>query len=88
MTRDARKNVHRALLAAVMMVGLVYVLSGYAAAIGFCRSHAKAYAAVVGGAPAECRALPLPVLAAASLLVEQPPIVPASSNTSTALRTP
>lgn len=43
-TRDARRNVQRALFAAVIMVGLVYVLSGYAAAIGFGKSHSNALA--------------------------------------------
>ncbi|HEV7907645.1 MAG TPA: APC family permease [Pseudonocardiaceae bacterium] len=38
-TRDPRRNVPRALFAAVIMIGLVYVLSGYAASIGFGQAH-------------------------------------------------
>ena len=39
-TRNPRRSVPIALFAAVIMVGLVYVLSGYAAAIGFGANHA------------------------------------------------
>jgi amino acid transporter len=44
-TRNPRRSVPVALFAAVIMVGLVYVLSGYAAAIGFGADHAKDLAA-------------------------------------------
>jgi amino acid transporter len=44
-TRDARRNVQRALFTAVILVGLFYVASGYAAAVGFGGSHADALAA-------------------------------------------
>jgi amino acid transporter len=44
-TRDPRRNVPRALFAAVIMIGIVYVLSGYAASIGFGAAHAGDLAA-------------------------------------------
>jgi amino acid transporter len=40
-TRNPRRSVPIALFSAVIMVGVIYVLSGYAAAIGFGASHAK-----------------------------------------------
>jgi amino acid transporter len=43
-TRNPRRSVPIALFSAVIMVGLVYVLSGYAAAIGFGSQHAHALA--------------------------------------------
>jgi amino acid transporter len=43
-TRNPRRSVPIALFGAVIMVGLVYVLSGYAAAIGFGSQHAHALA--------------------------------------------
>jgi amino acid transporter len=44
-TRNPRRSVPIALFGAVIMVGLVYVLSGYAAAIGFGAQHANDLAA-------------------------------------------
>jgi amino acid transporter len=44
-TRDPRRNVPRALLFAVLIIGVVYVLSGYATAIGFGSHHVGALAA-------------------------------------------
>jgi amino acid transporter len=41
-TRNPRKNISRALFIAVILVGFVYVLSGYATSIGFGISHVKA----------------------------------------------
>jgi amino acid transporter len=41
-TRNPRRTVPRALLFAVLIVGVVYVLSGYAAAIGFGENHVHA----------------------------------------------
>jgi amino acid transporter len=43
-TRDPRRSVPRALLFAVLLIGIVYVLSGYAAAIGFGENHVAALA--------------------------------------------
>jgi amino acid transporter len=43
-TRNPRKSVPMALFAAVIMVGFVYVLSGYAASIGFGSHHVGALA--------------------------------------------
>jgi amino acid transporter len=43
-TRNPRRNVPRALLLAVLLIGIVYVLSGYAAAIGFGENHVHALA--------------------------------------------
>jgi amino acid transporter len=43
-TRDARRSVPRALLFAVVLIGIVYVISGYAAAIGFGENHVNALA--------------------------------------------
>lgn len=43
-TRQPQRSVPRALIAAVVLVGVVYVLSGYAASIGFGASHATALA--------------------------------------------
>lgn len=43
-TRRPERSVPRALVAAVILVGIVYVLSGYAASIGFGASHATALA--------------------------------------------
>ena len=43
-TRNPRRTVPRALLFAVVIVGIVYVLSGYAAAIGFGANHVHALA--------------------------------------------
>jgi amino acid transporter len=44
-TRDPRRGVPRALFIAVILVGIVYVFSGYAAAIGFGAGHVDALAA-------------------------------------------
>jgi amino acid transporter len=44
-TRNPRRNVPRALFTAVITIGVVYVLSGYVAAIGFGAGHADALAA-------------------------------------------
>jgi amino acid transporter len=41
-TRNPRRTVPRALLFAVILIGIVYVLSGYAAAIGFGENHVHA----------------------------------------------
>jgi amino acid transporter len=41
-TRDPRRSVPRALFFAVILIGIVYVLSGYAAAIGFGQHHVGA----------------------------------------------
>jgi amino acid transporter len=41
-TRNPKKNISRALFIAVILVGFVYVLSGYATAIGFGFDHVKA----------------------------------------------
>ena len=41
-TRNPRRTVPRALLFAVLSIGIVYVLSGYAAAIGFGENHVNA----------------------------------------------
>jgi amino acid transporter len=43
-TRNPRRTVPRALLFAVILIGIVYVLSGYAAAIGFGENHVHALA--------------------------------------------
>ena len=43
-TRDPKRNVPRALLFAVVLIGIVYVLSGYATAIGFGEHHVGALA--------------------------------------------
>jgi amino acid transporter len=43
-TRKPLRSVPRALVAAVILVGIVYVLSGYAASIGFGADHATALA--------------------------------------------
>jgi amino acid transporter len=40
--RDPRRSVPRALFTAVILVGIVYVISGYAASIGFGQSHVDA----------------------------------------------
>lgn len=47
-TRDPRRSVPRALFFAVILVGIVYVVSGYAAAIGYGEHHVKALAADTG----------------------------------------
>jgi amino acid transporter len=44
-TRDPRRSVPMALYLAVVLVGLVYVLSGYGAAVGFGASHVQDLAA-------------------------------------------
>jgi amino acid transporter len=44
-TKDPRRGVPRALFIAVILVGIVYVFSGYAAAIGFGAGHVDALAA-------------------------------------------
>jgi amino acid transporter len=43
-TRNPKKNISRALFIAVILVGLVYVLSGYATSIGFGFNHVHALA--------------------------------------------
>ena len=43
-TRDPKRTIPRALLFAVVLIGLVYVLSGYATAIGFGEHHVGALA--------------------------------------------
>lgn len=43
-TRDPKRTVPRALIYAVVLIGIVYVLSGYAAAIGFGAHHVGALA--------------------------------------------
>jgi amino acid transporter len=43
-TRDPRRTVPRALMYAVILIGIVYVLSGYATAIGFGQHHVGALA--------------------------------------------
>lgn len=43
-TRDPRRGVPRALFIAVILVGIIYVFSGYAAVIGFGRAHVTALA--------------------------------------------
>lgn len=43
-TRDPRRSVPRALFFAVILIGIVYVLSGYATAIGFGEHHVGALA--------------------------------------------
>jgi amino acid transporter len=43
-TRDPRRTVPRALMFAVILIGLVYVLSGYVTAIGFGQHHVAALA--------------------------------------------
>jgi amino acid transporter len=43
-TRDPRRSVPRALFFAVILIGIVYVVSGYAAAIGFGEQHVSALA--------------------------------------------
>ena len=43
-TRNPRRAVPRALFFAVLLIGIVYVLSGYAAAIGFGENHVHALA--------------------------------------------
>lgn len=41
-TENAKKNISRAIFIAVILVGVIYVLSGYATSIGFGISHVKA----------------------------------------------
>jgi amino acid transporter len=43
-TRNPRRTVPRALMYAVVLIGIVYVLSGYAAAIGYGQGHVHALA--------------------------------------------
>jgi amino acid transporter len=43
-TRDPKRTVPRALIYAVVLIGIVYVLSGYAAAIGYGQHHVHALA--------------------------------------------
>jgi amino acid transporter len=43
-TRDPKKNISKALFIAVLLVGSVYILSGYAMAIGYGHSHVGALA--------------------------------------------
>lgn len=43
-TRNPRRSVPRALILAVILIGVVYVLSGYSAAIGYGQNHVSALA--------------------------------------------